>query len=93
MSKREKDQVVRSGSVPAPGGVPPSEPAEEWLDEADEKGTSGATGRGSGDAEGDWAEDEPILPATAKRNESPAWVSWAAGVAGLLFGLLLFRSC
>jgi len=93
MSKREKDQEARSGSIPASGGVPPGEPADEWLDEAGEKKTSGTAGRGSGDAEGDWAEDEPILPATAKRNESPAWVSWAAGVAGLLFGLLLFRSC
>lgn len=39
----------------------------------------------------EWDEDEPIMP--AKPKESPPWLTWVAGLVGLLIGLLLFRSC
>lgn len=59
------------------------EPVDEWVDEAQDE---------------EWVEeDAPAAPTdgVGKRRpkETPPWVNWVAGLAGLLVGLLFFRSC
>lgn len=63
----------------APGPEAPTEADDEWTEDSP--------------AQDDWAEDEPIVHSQTKPGQSPPWVTWAAGLAGLLIGLFFFRSC
>lgn len=69
-----------------PGKPEGAAPEEEWVEESEEEWTE----------DQEW-EEEPVTgaakEAAAGPKQTPGYMTWVAGIVGLLFGLLAFRSC
>ncbi len=85
----------RSGRQPDEAGRKAGD-EDEWEDEAEEGSGGGSeewVEEAPGEAPSEWVEEEPASAGKSKPKEAPAYVSWLAGVLGLLLGLFAFRSC
>ncbi len=67
---------------------------EEWVDEAEEGPGPGSQEEWVEEApKNEWEEETPAGEGKPKPKETPAYMTWVAGLIGLLIGLYAFRGC